>query len=230
MFGHSSVLLLKCAEFREGGLLTDVQLKIGRATFSAHRVVLAAYSNYFYPMFTNGMKESTQDVIELKDENISPDALKIVMDSIYNGDLRVNEENMFKVLAAADHLQVTRVIQQCCDYLQSELLELQFDVEMFCRIWRIADRHSLKDLQETAEKMMASMFKDICESEDFLSLISADQFYSLLSRDDLRAPSEDFVFKSVMQWIKTQEGRENASWNQSYRSCSSGTGGHRGCD
>ena len=49
---------------------------------------------------------------------------------------------------------------------------------------------------------MASLYREICESEEFLSHISADQFLNLLSRDDLSAPSETFVFKSVMQWIK----------------------------
>ena len=32
------------------------------------------------------------------------------MDSIYTGDLNVNEENVFEVLTAADHLQVTTVV------------------------------------------------------------------------------------------------------------------------
>ena len=35
-----------------------------------------------------------------------------------------------------------------------------------------------------------------------MSHIDADQLLKLLSRDDLNAPSERFVFKSVMQWIK----------------------------
>ena len=43
---------------------------------------------------------------------------------------------------------------------------------------------------------------EICESEEFLSHIGADQLISLLNRDDLSAPPETFVFKSVMQWIK----------------------------
>ena len=46
------------------------------------------------------------------------------------------------------------------------------------------------------------MYKDICETEEFLSHINADHLSILLSRDDLSAPSETFVFKSVMQWIK----------------------------
>ena len=49
---------------------------------------------------------------------------------------------------------------------------------------------------------MASMYKDICEKEEFLSDMNVDVLSALLCRDDLSAPSENFVFKSVMQWIK----------------------------
>ena len=129
-------------------------------------------------------------------------ALKMLMDSIYTGDLGVNEENVFELLAAADHLQVTSVVQQCCDFLKREFIQLRLDLNNYCLLCTVADRHGLRDLQETAEHKMASMFKDICESEEFLTHIGVDQLFSLLSRDDLNAPSETFVFKSVMQWIK----------------------------
>ena len=105
MVAHSVDLLSKCAQFRDEGEFIDVRLKVCEDVFPAHRIVLAANSDYFRVMFTDGMKESNQEVIELKDESISPDALKIVMDSIYTGDLHVNEENVFGALAAADHLQ-----------------------------------------------------------------------------------------------------------------------------
>ena len=154
-------------------------------------------------MFAHGMKESNQEVIELKDESISAAALKIVLDSIYSGDLQVNDENIFEVLVAADHLQVTSAVQQCCDYLQTQFVDqLRFDVQTFCRVSAIADRHGLKDLQEATQTKMAYIYKEICESEEFLSDVDADQYTRLLSRDDLSAPSETFVFKSVMQWIK----------------------------
>ena len=202
MVACSEILLFKCAQFRDEGQFIDVRLKVREDIFPAHRIVLAANSDYFHAMFTDGMKESNQEVIELKDESISPDALKIVMDSIYTGDLRVNEENVFEVLAAADHLQVTTVVQQCCDFLKREFIQLRLDFHNYCLLSTVADRHGLNDLQEAADKKMASMFKEICESEGFLSHIGADQLFSLLSRDDLSAPSETLVFKSVMQWIK----------------------------
>ena len=202
MVSHAVNLLSKCAQYRDKSKFIDVRLKVREDIFPAHRIVLAANSDYFDRMFTNGMKESNQEVIELKDERISPDAFKIIMDSIYTGDLRVNEENVFEVLAAADHLQVTTVVQQCCDFLKREFIQLRLDLHNYCLLSTVADRHGLRDLQEAAEKKMASMFKDICESEEFLSHIGANQILSLLSRDDLSAPSETFVFKSVMQWIK----------------------------
>ena len=66
----------------------------------------------------------------------------------------------------------------------------------------VADRRGLKDLKEASESKMASVYREICEKEEFLSDMNADSLSALLCRDDLRAPSENFVFKSVMQWIK----------------------------
>ena len=202
MVAHSEILLSKCAQFREEGEFIDVRLRVNEEVFSAHRIVLAASSDYFHAMFAHGMKESNQEVIELKDESISTAALKIVLESIYSGDLQVNDENVFEVLVAADHLQVKTVVQQCCDYLQNQFVQLRFDVQSYCQICIIANRHGLTDLQEATQSKMASMYKEVCENEEFLSHIDADQLSHILSRDDLSAPSETFVFKSVMQWIK----------------------------
>ena len=41
-------------------------------------------------MFTDGMREANQEVIELKDESISPDILTIILDSIYTGEPHLN--------------------------------------------------------------------------------------------------------------------------------------------
>jgi len=203
MAAYSELLLAKCDQFREQDEFIDVRLKVGEEVFSAHRVVLAASSDYFHAMFAHGMKEANQEMIELKDENISAVALKNVLDSIYSGNFTaVNDENVFEVLVAADHLQVTSVVQQCCEYLQTEFVQLQSDMETYCRICTIADRHGLKDLQEATQRNMASRYNEVCESEDFLSHIDADQLSNLVLRDDLSSPTETFVFRSVMQWIK----------------------------
>ena len=198
MGAHSEILLSKCAQFREQGEFIDVRLKVGEVEFAAHRIVLAANSDYFHAMFAHGMKESNQEVMELKDENISVAAIKMVIDSMYSGEISVNDKNVFEVLIAADHLQVTSALEQCYKYL----VQLRFDVQTYCRIILFADQHGLKDLKEAAESKMASMYREICEEEEFLSDMNADVLSAILCRGDLSVSSENFVFKSVMQWIK----------------------------
>ena len=66
----------------------------------------------------------------------------------------------------------------------------------------VAERLGLRDLQEASEAKMASMYKDVCETKEFLTHINADQLLSLLGRDDFNSPSEAFVFKSAMKWIR----------------------------
>ena len=99
---HSGILLTKCAQFRNEGQFVDVRLKVGKETFPAHCNVLASYSDYFYAMFADEMKELNQEVIELNDESLSPHVFKVVMDCIYSGDLQINKGNVFEVLLAAD--------------------------------------------------------------------------------------------------------------------------------
>ena len=199
---HSGILLTKCAQFRDEGQFVDVRLKVGKETFPAHRNVLASYSDYFYAMFADGMKESNQEVIELKDESLSPHVFKVVMDCIYSGDLKINKENVFEVLSAADYLQARNVLQRC-DFLLTEIIQsARFDVQMYRRVWAITDKHSLREDKEAVDHKMASMYTDVSESGEFLSNIDADQLLSPLSRDDLHASLETFIFKSVMLLIK----------------------------
>ena len=116
-------------------------------------------------MFTAGKKESNQDVVDLNNKSFSTDVLKIVMDSIYTGDLNVNEENVFGVLAAAYRLQVTTDVQQFCDVIIREFIQLRFDLPNYCLLSTVADRHVLRDLQEAAEQTMTSIYVNGYESQ-----------------------------------------------------------------
>ena len=91
---------------------------------------------------------------------------------------------MFGVLAAADHLQVTAVVQQCCDVMIREFIQLRFDLLNYCLLSTVVDRDGLRDLQEAAaEQKMTSMYVAGYESEKFHSDVGADHLFSLPSRD-----------------------------------------------
>ncbi|CAH3031288.1 unnamed protein product, partial [Pocillopora meandrina] len=141
------------------GEFIDISLKVGDTLFPAHRVVLASYSDYFHAIFTDG-KEANQELIELKDKSISPEIFKIVMDSIYSGDLHVNQRNVSEVLLTASQLQIASVVHLCWDFLKKEFKENGIDLKNYSVLCAVAERLGLRDLQEAAEAKMASIYKD----------------------------------------------------------------------
>jgi len=75
----------------------DVTLKSSDGKeIHAHKCVLASQSEYFESMFIGGFKETTQDVILIKD--ISSDILKNVIDFMYTGELVTIEEDNAEVM------------------------------------------------------------------------------------------------------------------------------------
>lgn len=141
-------------------------------------------------------------MIELKDRSISPEIFKIVLHSIYTGDLHVNQKSVFEFLLTASQLQVASVVQLCCDFVKKKFIENRIDVKSYSVLCTVTERLGLRNLLEAAEAKMASMYKDVCESKEFLTHINEHQLLSLLGRDNLNSPSEAFVFKSAMNWIK----------------------------
>ena len=176
-------LLFKLGQFRENGEFIDVRLKVDKSIFPAHRNVLAANSDYFHAMFTNGMKESNQEVIELKDENISARGFKVVMNSIYSGELLINKKNVFEVLTTASHFKMPTIVRQCCDFLDKKYIQDCIDIQTYLHLGAFADLHGLRDLKEDAQRKMASLYSQVSESEEFLSLIDADQGDAASARD-----------------------------------------------
>ncbi|PIO59209.1 BTB/POZ domain protein, partial [Teladorsagia circumcincta] len=74
---------------------------------SAHRIVLAASSNYFKAMFTNDMAESRMHEIEMVD--IKAPALETLVNYCYTGRMKITGTNVLSVLPAAGLLQLNDV-------------------------------------------------------------------------------------------------------------------------
>ena len=104
---------------------------MGEDVFPAHHVMLLQAAIIFTPCLHMAVKESYEDVVELKNESISTAALKIMLDSIYGRGLDVNDKSVFEVRLAVDHLQVTCAVQQCCIYLETEFAKCQIDVQTY---------------------------------------------------------------------------------------------------
>ncbi|KAK6022329.1 BTB/POZ domain protein, partial [Ostertagia ostertagi] len=104
---RSQQLLAQLAELRRDSHLCDVTLVAEGTRINAHRVVLAASSNYFKAMFTNDMAESRMDEIEMV--NIKAPTLETLVNYCYTGRIEISGTNVLSILPAAGLLQLNEV-------------------------------------------------------------------------------------------------------------------------
>ena len=70
--------------------LCDCVLVAETVSFHVHKSLLASVSDYFRAMFCSGMRESTNQMIEL--QGVSATGLKMIIDFIYSGDVEIDME------------------------------------------------------------------------------------------------------------------------------------------
>ncbi|XP_041348810.1 kelch-like protein 12 [Gigantopelta aegis] len=194
---HAKSILMTMNNLRKSETLCDVQLRVENQSFAAHRIVLAACSDYFFAMFTNEMSEKSQSVIELHD--ISANVIKVLLDFVYTETVNVSVENVQELLPAACLLQLTGVKQACCEFLEKQL-----DCSNCLGIKIFAENHSCDVLWQAAESYSLRHFEDVVDEEEFKSL-SLQEVMRLMGSDELQVKSEEQVFEAVIGWTKHEE-------------------------
>ena len=82
--------------------LCDVTLMCGEETINAHRLVLAASSDFFQNIFRKCQKENPVIVIK----GTSCVKLSSLLDFIYNGEVKIDQENLHAFLDLANELKI----------------------------------------------------------------------------------------------------------------------------
>lgn len=197
---HCSSSFAVMNQLRKDNQLLDVRFKIDSHVFSAHRVVLASCSPYLRAMFTCGMRESTQEEIELKD--IEPQAMELLIEFAYTGEIEVTTGNVQDLLPAAGILQLRDLKVACCEFLSDHM-----DVTNCLGIKQFADMHSCPDLVKKSNRFIIRKFSDVVKTDEFLE-IPHNVLSELLKNDHLHVESESQVFTAFLRWIDSDlDGR-----------------------
>ena len=195
-----SFVMSGIATQRASGILCDVELKAEGKVIPAHRNVLAAASPFFYGMFTSDFKEKDDKVINL--ENVTFDALEMVIDSIYKFKIKLTDRLVPEVFAAAHLMQISGIIEQC----KKHLMEKMSKATCFTFL-AIAEKYELKDVITRANECILGNFVDISESPEFKK-ISKDALCNYLSSDTLNfKKNEALVFEAAQRWLEADRER-----------------------
>ena len=142
--------------------------------------------------------ESNTKRIELK--SINPEALSILLDLIYRGNLHLNTESMYTVLAAADHLLFNEAKSLCADFMDHVLDHYTVSLCHAFRIRMAAQLFGVSWLRSKADVIISQSFSDMTHSYGFLEL-DCSQLLDLLSRDDIEEEDETIFWQAGIDWI-----------------------------
>lgn len=191
---HPKEMLEVMNILRRSQKLCDVTLSVGEEKFLAHKIVLAASSQYFKAMFTSGMREEEMNTIPL--HGISPCTLATLIEFAYTAEIRVNEMNVCYLLPAATMFQMNHVVEACCVFLEHQL-----DPSNCIGIADFSSEHGCIELEQKAREFIQKKFCEVIDCDEFLTL-SPCQLIGLIKHDELNVRCESEVFNAVIRWVQ----------------------------
>jgi kelch-like protein 9/13 len=161
--------------------------------FDVHKVILVSCSDYFRSMFTSGMKESSQKEIELK--GVTRKGLEKVLEVVYTSTTTLEGDDIFDVIAAATHLQVTPVIEFCEHNFLSGM-----NTSNFYDFIHTAKLYSMNNALRQIDTFIADNLLQIAK-EGTLHLLTYEQMLSCLRSNTLRLREID-IFQVAWDWLR----------------------------
>ena len=187
-------------KFRRSGELCDVTFLVDGTELKAHRVVLAACSQYFESMFIGEFAEPTEEPIVI--EELSDNILESMITFAYTSHIKLTEKNVYPVFEAADLLQLTGVKGACFKFFKQ-----QINKSNCMRTWLFAESHNCIELLEASLKYIDYNFLDIVRGKEFLDTDEPDVINSIISHEDLAITAEEQVYEAVMAWVQRDLGK-----------------------
>ncbi|XP_017880988.2 BTB/POZ domain-containing protein 9-like, partial [Ceratina calcarata] len=145
---------------------SDVTLIVCGQRFNSHKMILAARSQYFRALLFGGLKESTQQEIELKDANSN--GFKGLLEYIYTGRMSLTdrrEEVILDILGLA-HLYGFSELETSISAYLKEIL----NIKNVCLIFDAALLYQLEFLIRVCHEYMDEHACEVIQHESFLQL------------------------------------------------------------
>ena len=170
--------------------LCDITIIVGGKTFRAHRVILAAASDYFESMLTSGFKERDQSEISIDGDGY---AFSKLLQFAYSGELCLSQEIVIEVLKLACYMQFTKVITMCSRFLVGLFDKDLVTYEDAFLIVMLARPHgkALEPLQRHASQELSVDFEKFLKNGTFLREASDTFLEEFLRKDFLARNSKE---------------------------------------
>ena len=202
MEDHHTLLGERLNDYRNSETFCDVIVQCDDGTeFPAHRVILAAMSEYFHTSFCGSFMDSNAKVYHLS--GVDAKSMAYLLDYFYTGNIKMSTTNIAEILHAADFLLVKQLKDKCKKFLLSDvrsstLIRYQFLSRQYfdCEV-------------ATPEELdgQGVNFYDIFD-DDFLLQLSFQQVRQLIQDKSLKHVQEKLLLNFLLKWVEISSDRK----------------------
>ncbi|XP_006646650.3 uncharacterized protein LOC102721046 [Oryza brachyantha] len=209
------------AEGFGSGAFSDVVVEAMGATYRLHRLIISR-SAYFRNMLQGPWREAGAPtvVLHIDDANVDSEAIAIALAYLYGQPPKLNDNNAFRVLAAASFLDLQDLCTICTDFIISELWTSNFlQYQLFAES---------QDYGSHGERVRNACWGYLCQSatlelREVLPKLSSQTLHALLTSDELWVPNEEKRFELALYALLSKitlpdvevSGNENLSLTSS---------------
>ncbi|XP_050431019.1 kelch-like protein 12 [Adelges cooleyi] len=165
---------------------------------AAHKLILASASSWFEVLFYGGFKKNNQSNVTVNE--IESDVLRSILTYVYTFKLDIKDNNIEKLLKAADCYQFNNVKKLCYDFIKEKMNNSN------CMTFlKYANPISHKELHNFCFHYILMNFENLILNSEFgldrLYESNFDDFVEFISNDYLDIESEEVVFELIIGWI-----------------------------
>ncbi|XP_048565880.1 uncharacterized protein LOC125545866 [Triticum urartu] len=184
------------AEGFGSGAFSDVVVEAMGDTYRLHRLIISR-STYFRNMLHGPWREAGAPtvVLHIDDSNIDSEAIAIALAYLYGQPPKLNDNNAFRVLAAASFLDLQGLCTICTDFIISELWTSNFlQYQLFAES---------QDYGSHGERVRNACWGYLCQSatlelREVLPKLSSQTLHALVTSDELWVPNEEKRFELAL--------------------------------
>eukprot|EP00070_Physeter_catodon_P026879 XP_028333773.1 gigaxonin isoform X2 [Physeter catodon] len=192
---HATRLLRALSSFREESRFCDAHLVLDGEEIPVQKNILAAASPYIRTKLNYNPPKDDGSTYKIELEGISVMVMREILDYIFSGQIRLNEDTIQDVVQAADLLLLTDLKTLCCEFLEGCIA-----AENCIGIRDFALHYCLHHVHYLATEYLETHFRDVSSTEEFLEL-SPQKLKEVISLEKLNVGNERYVFEAVIRWI-----------------------------
>jgi len=137
--------------------LSDITFNVAGEQIPAHKLILRVRSEYFNGMFSSGLRESRNSVIDIQE--CTPVIFIEVLRFIYTGDCKFTEATCVGILEQANLLGLDRLTTMCEQYWRDTI-----SISNAATILELSDHYNAYQLKQYALEFIFTHVKDVVKT------------------------------------------------------------------